>query len=35
MAGMDDMKPDVMPWEIVLKRFLAFGGAPTKARYLA
>ena len=25
----------MQPWEIVLKRYLAFGGAPTKARYLA
>jgi ketosteroid isomerase-like protein len=25
----------MQPWEIVLKRFLEFGGAPTTARYLA
>jgi ketosteroid isomerase-like protein len=25
----------MQPWEIVLKRYLEFGGAPTKARYLA
>jgi ketosteroid isomerase-like protein len=26
---------DMQPWEIVLKRYLEFGGAPTRARYLA